>query len=503
MSSFPSAVARQPVVSPQGGLATLLKGRRLFVVSNRGPVTYHLEGDRLEPRPASGGLATALSTVASHTPLTWIAAASSSGDRMVGGRSVRRRNPGSPRVRFVIAPDDAYNWFYHHFANPVLWLMQHGLWSLIRRKDLREMVERGWMMGYRPVNEAFAKVVGEEVEGVDRPVILTHDYHLYLLPRLLRKRVPGALLQHFVHIPWPEPEVWEPLLPAIRREMCAGLLGADIVGFQTDAAAGAFLRCCDAFVPGVRVDYGRSRVWMDGRATDVRSYPISVDPDGLRRLSKSAEVAAYREKLRPLLGHRTVVRVDRLDPSKNVALGFRAFGRMLERRPDLRGRVGFLAFLIPTRQGIPEYRAYAQEVWRAVDAVNDRFGRDDWKPIIAFHEDDRAQAMAGMSLADVLLVNPVADGMNLVAKEGPIVSEKGMALVLSRNCGAHQQLGYAALSIPPHDEEATASALERAVEMPVSERMRRTAALRESIVSEDLSWWMDRQFEDLAGRAVG
>jgi len=194
------------------------------------------------------------------------------------------------------------------------------------------------------------------------------------------------------------------------------------------------------------------------------------------------------------------VRVDRLDPSKNVALGFRAFGRMLERRPDMVGRVRFLAFLVPSRQGIAEYRRYAREVWREVGAVNQRFGRDGWKPVVVFHEDNRAQAMAGMALANVLLVNPVADGMNLVTKEGPIVSDRDAVLVLSRECGAYHQLGAAALSIPPLDLEATAAALERAVEMPPAERKRRIRALRDAIETEDLSWCMHRQLQDLLAR---
>lgn len=202
-------------------------------------------------------------------------------------------------------------------------------------------------------------------------------------------------------------------------------------------------------------------------------------------------------ELRPRLGKQTIVRVDRMDPSKNIALGFRAFGRLLERRPDMVGNVRFLAFLVPSREAIPEYRRYAREVWREIEQVNSRFCRGDWKPVEVFYQDNRVQAVAGMALADVVLVNPVADGMNLVAKEAPLVSERDSVLVLSKNCGAYGQLAHGAVGIEPTDVEATASALERALEMPAPERLRRTTVLRAVIDAEDLAWWVRSQLTDL------
>jgi len=474
--------------------------RPLYVAANRGPIHYRLDGDRVVPSPVAGGLVTALSGLANQRPLTWIATASGPADRLVASRpSSAPPAAGCPRLRYVVASEEALNWFYRRFSNPILWFLQHGLWDELRRPDLLSMIERGWVLGYRPVNDAFARAVEGEIRGALDPVVLIHDYHLYLVPMKLRRLSPRARLQHFTHIPWPGPEAWEPLLPAIRREICRGLLGADVVGFQTRTSASNFLRCCERFVPGAWVDYGRSAVWLEGRFTRVRAYPISIDLEGLRRLAASPETRAYKARLRARRGEKTIVRVDRLDPSKNVTLGFRAYGRLLERRPDLVGRVRFQAFLVPSRDSIAEYRRYAQEVWREVEAVNDRFGQDGWKPIDVFHQDNRSQAMAGMALADVLLVNPVADGMNLVAKEGPVISERDLVLVLSRECGAHAQLGQAALSIPPRDVEATARALERALEMPRGERGRRVAALRAAVESEDLSWWMRQQLDDLLG----
>ena len=494
---LPSLPASGACLSSEA-VSALARGRRLYVVANRGPVHFHLREGRLEPRPAAGGLVTALSSVADRVPLTWIAAAMGAGDRAAeGSRRTSKAAPGSPRVRYVVAPEEALNWFYRRFANPILWFLQHGMWHLLRRPDLTRMVEGGWMLGYRPVNEAFAKVVLQEVSRAERPAVLVQDYHLYLLPDTLRRRVPEMLLQHFTHIPWPGPEAWEPLHPFIRRELCRGLLGADVAGFQTESSVLNFLHCCERFVPHSRVDYVRGTVQVGARRTAVRAYPISIDPQELRRIAGSPEASRYRQQIRSRLCRKTIVRVDRLDPSKNVALGFRAFGSLLERRPDLAGQVRFLAFLVPSRQSIAEYRRYAQEVWREVEAVNSRFGRDGWQPIEVFHEDNRVQAVAGMALADVLLVNSMADGMNLVAKEAPMVSEKDEVLVLSERCGAHRQLGHASLTVKPTDLDGTASALERALEMGQQERRHRGRMLRRAIEAEDLSWWVGRQLEDL------
>lgn len=475
-----------------------LDERQLIVASNRGPVRYRLRGDRIEALPAAGGLASALSGLAGQVPLTWIATPDGPAERLIAGRSASDPSkPGAPRLRFVLASKEALNWSYRRFSNPVLWFLQHELWRELRRPDLPAMIERGWTLGYRPVNEAFARAIAGELRGTLAPIVQVHDYHLYLVPGLLRRYAPGALVHHFTHIPWPGPEQWQPLPSYLRREICLGLLGADMVGFQTATSATNFLRCCQEFVPGAGVDHDGRRVWLDGRLVRVRAHPISVDPVALRRLAASAETLGHRERLRHVRGERTIVRVDRLDPSKNVALGFRAFGLLLERRPDLVGRVRFLAFLVPSRETIAEYRRHAQEVWREVAAVNARFARGGWKPIKVFYEDNRAQAIAGLALSDVVLVNAVADGMNLVAKEGMIVGERNPVLVLSEGCGAHEQLCVGALSIPPRDVDATAAALERALEMPGAERLRRAERLRAAIEAEDLSWWLRRQMDDL------
>jgi len=192
-----------------------------------------------------------------------------------------------------------------------------------------------------------------------------------------------------------------------------------------------------------------------------------------------------------------IVRVDRLEPSKNILRGFMAYETLLQRNPRMRGRISFLAFLVPSRTGLREYGDYGRKVQNAVDRINARFGQSGWRPVQLFYENDYAQAMAGLSIADVILVNPLIDGMNLVAKEAVIVSGRDAVLVLSETAGAFDQMADGALAVAPADVLGTADALATALAMPVEERRRRLAQLRRGVEQEDISWWLRRQLEDL------
>ena len=196
------------------------------------------------------------------------------------------------------------------------------------------------------------------------------------------------------------------------------------------------------------------------------------------------------------------MRVDRVDPSKNIVAGFRAFGLLLERHPELIGQAKFLAFLVPSRTGIPEYRRCTGEVFAAIRDINSRYQQEDWRPIELFYENNYLQALAGMSLYDVLLVNPLADGMNLVSKEGPIVNEHDGVLVLSRGAGSHGELAEGAVSVDPLDIEGTAEGLASALSMPEAERRARAEQLRQTIERNDLSVWLRSQLEDLRSIAL-
>jgi len=470
---------------------------RLILVSNRGPVTHHLqENGRIRRTDADGGVAVALASVARTQPVTWIASAATFADRVVALTDKPIRIGEDSYVKLVNLPEDVYASFYQSFCNPVLWFVQHGLANYLR-SDARDIRE-GWSNGYVPANEMFAASVINELEELESTPVMLHDYHLYLAPRMIRDARPNAVLQLFVHIPWPQPETWEALPDDIVASLCDGLLGNDSVVFQTEESVEAFMATCEAYLPEAEVCASRGRVEYKGGVTSVWANPISVDPKELRDLASSSDVETCSDELITRGDMKTIVRVDRLDPSKNVLRGFQAYERMLETRPELIGKVRFLSYLVPSRTGIPEYDENAQAVFDKVDEINARFGRRDWLPISLYYEQNRPQAFAGLQCYDVLLVNSVADGMNLVSKEGPVVNKRAGVLVLSKSAGSYDELRSGALCVDPLDIDGTADALATALEMPIDERRRRASILQDAIESHELRDWLRHQTNDLA-----
>ena len=482
--------------------ATLLGGRRLIIATNRGPVTFSAGPDgRLRPRRGSGGLVTALGQVGRHVPLTWVAAAMSEGDRRAATNPQLLRaasGDDSVRLRFAAVDRTVYEQAYNVIANPFLWFLQHQMWNLPERPVIDAGVMRAWERGYLRLNDAFASAILAQTRGDRQPRIMLHDYHLYTAAQRIRRARPKAILSHFTHIPWPPSSIWQTIAPAIREGIAAGLLANDVVGFQTDRYAHNFLRMVESFVPDATVDYGTSTVRRRRRTIHVRRYPISIDVEATRRIAGSSRARRRAEQLLAGAREQILVRVDRLEPSKNILRGFLAYEALLQRQPRLRGHISFLAFLVPSRTGLREYGQYGRQVQGAVDRINARFSRAGWRPVQIFYENDYSQALAGLSIADVVLVNPLVDGMNLVAKEAVVVSRRDAVLVLSETAGAFDQMAAGALAVAPADVVGTADALATALAMPVAERRRRLARLRRGVEREDVTWWLRRQLEDLA-----
>jgi trehalose 6-phosphate synthase len=254
---------------------------------------------------------------------------------------------------------------------------------------------------------------------------------------------------------------------------------------------------------GATIDFQRRLVTYNGRTTAIRSYPISIDAPGLLEFAASDEVQRYVGQISPRVTGPAIVRVDRSEPSKNVVRGIRAYRLLLERFPDYRGRVTLLQFLVPSRSELGVYQTYTDEVFETVESINDEFGDNDWQPVQVFYENNYAQAIAAMRIYDVLFVNPVIDGMNLVSKEGPLVNERDGVLVLSELAGSYEQLSEFALGVTPTDIEGTVRALHQALTMPADERRLRAAALKRSIQEEDIVFWLERQLRDLLAVSRG
>ena len=487
----------------------LLGHRSLIIASNRGPIEYRInEEGNLQGRRGSGGVVTALSAISQYMELTWVASAMGEGDRRAAERAQGRRFeapvPGhNLYVRFVVSSGSTYHKFYCIFCNPLLWFLQHCMWNSSHTPNIDARAYDAWENGYKSVNWAIAEaVIAEASESELPPLVMLHDYHLYLAAGYIREQIPNAIIQHFTHIPWPGPHFWQLLPRAVCQAICNGLCANDIVGLQTGRDVHNFLHTCEVFVEGAEVDYKSCTILINDRLIKVKAYPISIDVTNLRKLTRLPWLQAYEERLRPFFGGKTIVRVDRLEPSKNIVRGFRSFDILLQHYPDLLGKVNFLAFLVPSRTRIKQYRRYAQEVNETIEEINAKYGNDDWQPIKVFYENNYAQAIAALRLYDVLLVNPVIDGMNLVAKEGPTVNTCDGVLVLSEAAGACEQLRENVLPVTPTDLEGTMEAIYRALSMSPKERSQRAAALKKSIEEEDITLWLYRQLSDVTALAL-
>jgi trehalose 6-phosphate synthase len=471
------------------------EGGRTIVVSNRGPVTFSRgESGGREHSRGAGGLVTALNAVLRRAEnAVWIASAQSEEDIAVS-KEPAPYEVEDLRVRLVEHDPESYDLMYNVLANPLLWFVQHGLYNLPYSPALGDATRRAWEEGYVPVNRNFADAVVETAGDDESPIVLLHDYQLYMTPLFVRERLgAGAFLSLFVHIPWPEPDLWRVLPHYVREEVVESLLSADVVAFHTHRYARAFADTAEA-VLGAEVEDGV--ILYKGREVWVRAYPISIDPAEFEDLANSEAVLEEESFVKGLPG-KLLLRVDRTDLSKNVVRGFLAYERMLERHPEMKGEVTFLAQLQPSRTDIREYAAYLEAVGRTAEEINQKYGTDSWRPIELFMEDNFPRSVAAYKNFDVLLVNAVRDGMNLVAKESAVINEKRGVLVLSENAGAHEELGEYALTVNPYDIDEQADAIHAALAMPEEERGRRSRALREIVKSNTIEDWVEAQMKDI------
>jgi trehalose 6-phosphate synthase len=475
---------------------------RFVIVSNRGPVTFSRSesGERGYSRGA-GGLVTALNAVSRRRQeVVWIASAQSEEDTRVAEESLEEPYKVEDlKIVLVEHDEESYDLMYNHLANPLLWFVQHGLYDLPYKPELGEDTQRAWEDGYVVISENFAEAVGRTLEAIggEEPVILVHDYQLYMVPHALRERLgDDPFISLFVHIPWPDPETWRVLPRYVREGALRSLLKANVVAFHTEGYARNFVRTAQE-VLGVKTNEGEGVIHLGDREVWVRAYPISIDPTEFEELAQSEEVLEGEESVKNLAG-KLLLRVDRMDLSKNIVRGFHAYDRMLERYPQMREQVTFLARCQPSRGDIPEYARYAEDIQNVAGEINEKHATGSWRPIELSMEDDFPLSVAAYKNYDVLLVNAVRDGMNLIAKEAVIANEKNGVLLLSENAGAHEELGEHALTVNPFDIDEQADALYEALTMPEDERARRAEELEQTIRSYTIEEWVEAQLRDIA-----
>ncbi len=500
-------------------------GHRILVASNRGPVSFSRGDDGLlSAGRGGGGVVSGLSSVASTADLLWVCAALSDGDRAAarqapGGLLGLDGDPAGSSVRMLDIPAATFHRAYNTVANSVLWFVHHMLYDTPNHPQFGHAFRRDWE-AYREYNMAFAQALAASdgagdngagdngagdgsagdhgnARGPERVSAVIQDYHLTLAPRMLAELSPGIRIAHFSHTPWAPVDYFRLLPDSVAAEVLDGILGADHAGFLCQRWADAFVDCCE-HVLGAQVDRERARVTYRGHVTGIGVHPLGVDAADLLSRGAEPDVQARIASLRELIGDRKlIVRVDRTELSKNIVRGLAAYRELLLARPQWRGKVMMLALAYPSRHDLPEYREYAASVQRLATAIDEEFGTPDWTPILLRSNDDYPRSLAGYRMADVLLVNPIRDGMNLVAKEGPILAEHGCALVLSREAGAADELGEHALLVNPFDISGTATALHEALIMPDDERIRRCRSLAAAAGAVPPSDWLASQLAAL------
>jgi trehalose 6-phosphate synthase len=480
----------------------------LVLVSNRGPATFERDEEGgLSATRGGGGLVTALTGLVHHRDALWVASAMSDEDTEMaerhGGKSFAcELDDVTYRVRMVVSDPEAYDQFYNVVANPMLWFIQHYLWDLSNAPDIGRREVQAYEEGYCAVNRDMASAVLEEIEGVSEPVVMLHDYHLYVAPKYIRQERPDAFLHHFVHIPWTQPDAWRVLPRDIREDIFEGVLSNDIVAFHTRAYRRNFLLCCRELFD-LEVDERAGIVHFEDREIWVRAYPLPISTDTFRRTAQRPAVHEYeREILRRRREH-LILRVDRADLSKNILRGFTAFDLFLDQHPEFKEQVTFIAHLIPSRQDVPEYAEYIERIEALVAVVNHRHGTTDWMPIDLRLRENLEEAIAAYKHYDLLMVNAMFDGMNLIAKEGPLVNERHGVSLLSENTGAHEELAEFALSVNPFDVQEQADSIHRALTMSAKERSWRAEGLKRVVTARDPGDWVDDQLADIEAKSQG
>lgn len=474
----------------------------IVIISNRGPFSFtQREDGDFDVERGAGGLVTALGALAEKHEVLWIASAMSEDDRKWAKQySSEIQQIEGIYLRLVRPSLIAYEKYYGIISNPMLWFIQHQLWDAPRTPSITEEIWDAWKTGYMPINRLLSKAVIDILEGVERPVIiLPQDYHLYMMPHYLRKGLgDNVQIQPFIHIPWPGPDAWRILPKKMRDTLLLSLLQSNRIGFQTKQDAFNFVQTCRFHLDNMHSRGHRDAIFtQDGRKIGSLPYPISVDVEKIESLAEDTQTRLLKAEFINLVGdQKMILRVDRIEPSKNIIRGLEAFKAFLEKHPEYREKVKMICLLVPSRMEVTEYQDYLKEIMAEAGMINAEYSQPLWEPVRVILGNNYLRAIAAMQLYDVLFVNPIADGMNLVVKEGALLNHRDGQLVLSEYAGAYYELGEHALTVSPYDIHGTVEALHKALEMSFAEKHKRASALREIVRSADIKEWFHAQVKD-------
>jgi len=473
----------------------------IVIVSNRGPFSFREKPNgEFDVERGAGGLVTALGALAEKHEVLWIAAAMGEDDR----KWAKKYNGEIQSVegiflRLVHLPQAAYDKYYGIVANPLLWFIQHQLWDAPRTPSITKETWDAWKNGYLKINKLLADAVIDSLHNVERPIIvLPQDYHLYLMPHYLRSGLGDDVqIQPYIHIPWPGPDAWRFLPKEMRDTLLLSLLESNRIGFQTKQDAFNFVQTCRFHLSDAHSKGHRDAIFFQGREINATPYPNSVDVEKLETLVEETHTRLLKSELLNLVGgKRLILRVDRIEPSKNIIRGLEAYKLLLEEHPEYHEKIKMLCLLVPSRMEVEEYQDYLKEIMAEAGLINAEFSQPLWEPVRVVLGDSYERAIAAMQLYDILFINPIADGMNLVAKEGVLVNEEDGILLLSEAAGAYYEMGEYAFTISPYDIYGTVESLHRALTISSEERKQRAAALRNIVKRADVKEWFYAQVND-------
>lgn len=480
-----------------------LDDKEIIVASNRGPVVFKKdETGQIELIRGAGGIVGSMIPFLERTHGKWVSSAIGECDHHMNTKYHSRvpiplENP-EYYVEFIKSDINIYNGFNGKFANPLLWFIHHSMWNPPYSPCADEELHQAWD-SYKHVNSLFAEAIGQDVYNSDKtPIVMLQDYHLYLTPKLIRKQHPNVLMSQFVHIPFPPPEIFQQLPNHMQIEILDSILTNDVLGFHIQRYTNNFFQTIKQILPNATVDEINDDIIYNGHICHVRTYPISVDTKTLQIQAQNSKVIAKKTEVDDIVGDcKLIYRTDRADLSKNIIRGFQAYDIFLEKYPEWRKKVKFVATLMPSRQDIKIYREYTDNIKNIVNEINAKYETPDWQPIKYICRGDYDLVIALLKRYDVLMVNPILDGMNIVAKEGTVVNENNGVLVLSTGAGCYEELKDGAICINPFDLRQTAESLDMALLLDERTKSQMLTKNREVIESNDLNKWVSDQLKDI------
>jgi len=465
----------------------------LLVASNRGPLTVvAVEDGDDEIRRGGGGLVSGIQTALAATPdAVWVCAAMNERERALARQAANGRISDLPQfadamrgdfdVRLLPIDAQTFRNAYNGVANSTMWFVLHQLFELTTQPSFDGSWRRQWA-SYVRYNQAFADALA--AEAAPGAAVMVQDYHLFLVPKMLHDLRPDVRISHFTHTPWVSPDYFMTLPDDVAYAVVDGMLGADVLGFHTQ-------RWANLFRDTARTLAGRE-------PSGVRVFPLGTDADAMLKLGGRRNVDSELRVLDDVASGRQVIgRVDRTEPSKNVWRGLLSYRELLRTHGEWRNKVVHVVYNNPSREDLPAYREYTARIERLAADIDEEFGTEEWTPLVLDIADDYPAALAVLRRSDVLFVNSIRDGMNLVVQEGLILSEREPAVVVSREAGVAELLGDAALSVNPFDVTATAEALHTALSMPQDERAGRAERMRSAVVRLPPDEWFQAQRDAL------